>query len=130
MNKSKILKILIIFIFIIFGNLCIANASSEYPTLSEIDGKFAINKTIYDNTANLWCAENGADLSTYHTCLYKRDRTGSVSINNTSSEKDLVFAITSAMNEDKKVGTKSIEEGEMQLAIERLLGMRKWCYKS
>ena len=120
MNKSKVLRIFIMFMIIMIGNIGFSNANSEYPKLEKIDELYVINQNVYEQNNNFWCIANQSNLTHYHTCLYKITAHGEIDL---TKENGIAFALGAKANENKgvspsKVG--SLSESEMQLLAQKV----------
>lgn len=123
MNKSKVLRIFIMFMIIMIGNIGFSNANSEYPKLDTIDGLYVINQNVYEQNNNFWCIANQSNLTHYHTCLYKKTTSGTIDLNNSANENQIAFALGAKANENKGVSTSkvgSLSESEMQLLAQKV----------
>lgn len=123
MNKSKVLRIFIMFMIIMIGNIGFSNANSEYPKLDTIDGLYVINQNVYEQNNNFWCIANQSNLTHYHTCLYKKTTSGTIDLNNSANENQIAFALGAKANESKGVSTSkvgSLSESEMQLLAQKV----------
>lgn len=123
MNKSKVLRIFIMFMIIMIGNIGFSNANSEYPKLETIDELYVINQNVYEQNNNFWCIANQSNLTHYHTCLYKKTTSGTIDLNNSANENQIAFALGAKANENKGVSTSkvgSLSESEMQLLAQKV----------